>query len=200
MDEHVDCCQVLAFNNNTFINIYNHYLRRHIFHFSWLDAWEWLARSYDKLNFLRNCKSIFQSSCIILYITSSNIWGFQTHHFITITFYCLFLYFYYSVFTMVCHFLLYSKAIYIYTFFFLYYLPSWSTPRYWIYFPMLYNRTSLIIHSKCNSLHLPTPNSHSIPLPSCSPLATTSLFSMSGSLFLFCWQVHLCNILDSIYK
>ena len=35
----------------------------------------------------------------------------------------------------------------------------------------------LFIHSKCNSLHLPTPNSLSIPLLPLSPLATTSLFS-----------------------
>ena len=34
----------------------------------------------------------------------------------------------------------------------------------WIYFPVLYIRTLLLIHSKCNSLHLPTPNSQSIPL------------------------------------
>ena len=30
---------------------------------------------------------------------------------------------------------------------------------------MLYGRTLLFIHSKCNSLHLPTPNSQFIPLP-----------------------------------
>ena len=33
-----------------------------------------------------------------------------------------------------------------------------------------------------------------------SPLKTTSLFSMSMSLFLFCRQVHLCRIFDSRYK
>ena len=33
-----------------------------------------------------------------------------------------------------------------------------------------------------------------------SPLATTSPFSMSVSLFLFCRWVHLCHILDSTYK
>ena len=33
-----------------------------------------------------------------------------------------------------------------------------------------------------------------------SPLANTSLFSMSLSLFLFCREVHLCRILDSTYK
>ena len=42
-----------------------------------------------------------------------------------------------------------------------------------------------------------TPNSQSIPLPPHSSLATTSLFSKSKSLFLFCRQVHLCPILYS---
>ena len=51
--------------------------------------------------------------------------------------------------------------------------------------PCLYSRTSLLIHSKCHSLHLVTPNSQSIPLLP-SLLATTSLFSTSMSLFLFC--------------
>ena len=62
---------------------------------------------------------------------------------------------------MLCPFLLYSIVTqsYIYTFFFLYYLPSCS--RDWIEFPVLYGRTSLLTHSKSNSLHLPTPNSPS---------------------------------------
>ena len=38
------------------------------------------------------------------------------------------------------------------TFFFLHYLPSWPIPRDWIEFPVLYIRTSLLIHSKHNSL------------------------------------------------
>ena len=38
------------------------------------------------------------------------------------------------------------------------------------------------------------------PSPSLSPLATTSLFSMSVSLFLFCRWAHLCHILDSMCK
>ena len=41
---------------------------------------------------------------------------------------------------------------------------------------MPYSRISLLIRSKCNSLHLITPDSPSIPLP----LATTSLFSKSS--------------------
>ena len=34
----------------------------------------------------------------------------------------------------------------------------------WVEFLVLYSRTLLFIHSKCNSLHLPTPNSQSIHL------------------------------------
>ena len=59
-------------------------------------------------------------------------------------------------------------------------------PRRLDIFPVLYSRTSLFIHSKCNGVRRPTPNSQSIPLPSPQSLATTSLFSMSVSLFLFC--------------
>ena len=71
------------------------------------------------------------------------------------------------------------------------------------YSSTLYVWTLLIISSKCinNSLYLPTPKSQSIPLPPpISPLANTSLESMSMSLFLFCRQVYLCHILDSICK
>ena len=51
----------------------------------------------------------------------------------------------------------------------------------------------MLIHSKCNSLYLPTPNSLSIPLAPLSLLTTTSLFSMSLSLFLFCSSVLFCH-------
>ena len=63
-----------------------------------------------------------------------------------------------------------------------------------------YSTTLLSIHSNCNSLHLLTPSSPSIALPPPSPWATTSLFSMSVSLFLFCKQAHLCPIVDSTCK
>ena len=43
--------------------------------------------------------------------------------------------------------------------------PLWFIPGDWIWFPVLYSRTLLFILSKCNSLHLLTPNSHSIPPP-----------------------------------
>ena len=59
-----------------------------------------------------------------------------------------------------------DPVIQIHLFSFVYYLPSWSSPRDWIVgpVPVLYSRTSLPIHSKCHSLHLPIPNSPSIPL------------------------------------
>ena len=44
-------------------------------------------------------------------------------------------------------------------------------------------RTLLFTHSKCNSLHLPTPNSQSIALPPSSPLEITNLFSIFFMLF-----------------
>ena len=108
----------------------------------------------------------------------------------------------YSWCTMLCSFLLYSKVIqlYIYIHSFSYSFPLWFITGYWIQFPVLYSRALLFIHALHNSLHLLTPNSQSIPLPPPSSLATTSLFSMSVSLFLFRGYVHLCRILDSTYK
>ena len=52
----------------------------------------------------------------------------------------------------------------IYILLFLYYLPRYSSLRLDIV-PVLYNRTSLLIHSKCNSLLLLTSNSQSVPFP-----------------------------------
>ena len=52
-----------------------------------------------------------------------------------------------------------------YTFCFSHYPPSCSITSVWMEFPVLNSRTSLLIHSKCNSLHLPTPDSQSISLP-----------------------------------
>jgi len=73
----------------------------------------------------------------------------------------------YSWFTVWCQFLLYSKVtqsyVYLYIFFSCY-LPSCSTPWDRILSSLLYSRTSLLIHSKCNSLYLLTPASQSIPL------------------------------------
>ena len=50
---------------------------------------------------------------------------------------------------------------------------------------VIYSRTLLFIHSMYKSLYWLTPISHSIPPPTPSPLATTSLFSKSVILFWF---------------
>ena len=51
--------------------------------------------------------------------------------------------------------------------------------------PALCRRTLLFIHSKCNSLHLPTPNLQSIPLPSPLTLGNHQSVLYVWSLFLF---------------
>ena len=61
-------------------------------------------------------------------------------------------------------------VIHIYAFFFSYCLPSCSTPRDWIV-SCAVEQDLFAFCSKCNSLHLPTPNSPSIPLPSPLPLS-----------------------------
>ena len=48
---------------------------------------------------------------------------------------------------------------------------------------VFHSSTLLFIHSICKSLHLLIPNFQSIPPPPPSPLATTSLLSLSMSLF-----------------
>ena len=91
---------------------------------------------------------------------------------------------------MFFQFLLYNKVtqFYIYIFFFSHYPPSCSITRDWIV--SCATQQGLIAYP-LQSLHLPTPNSQSIPLP--PPPSWKPLFSMSVSLFLFCltylvWQ------------
>ena len=62
------------------------------------------------------------------------------------------------------------------------------------------SKTLLFIHPIYNILPLLIPNSHSFPPLDPFPLATTSLFSISVSLFLFHRYVDLYRILDSTYK
>ena len=66
------------------------------------------------------------------------------------------------------NFLLYSKVtqshIHVYILF-VQYPPLCSITSDKIQFPVQYSRISLIIHPKCNNLHLLTPDSQSIPLP-----------------------------------
>ena len=108
--------------------------------------------------------------------------------------------FYYSAFTMFCQFLLYGKDTiykYIYILFFSHYRLSCSITNTWLQFPVLYSRISLLIYSKCNSLHLLAPDSQSIPI---LPLPLGNHRSvLYAQVFLFCRQVHLCHVLDSIY-
>ena len=67
--------------------------------------------------------------------------------------------------TMWYQFLLYSKVTQSYTHIHSFsFLPSLSIPKDWIQILVLYSRTSLLIHSKCNSWHLLSPNSQSILL------------------------------------
>ena len=76
-----------------------------------------------------------------------------------------------------------------YTGFFSYYQLSSSTTSDWIEFPVLYSRTSLLLDSRCHSLHLLTSNSRSnaLPLPPprqpqlCSPVYETVSILWLGS-------------------
>ena len=74
-------------------------------------------------------------------------------------------------------------------------LPLWFSTGHWIEVSVLYSGTLLFIHSVYNSWHLLTPNSQSIPPLTPSHLATTSLFFMFVSLFLFHGYVDLYHIL-----
>ena len=67
-------------------------------------------------------------------------------------------------------------------------------------FLVLYSRILLLIQSIYTSLHLLIPDSQSNPPHPCSLLATSSLSSVSVSLFLFCRWVHFCHILVAMYK
>ena len=93
-----------------------------------------------------------------------------------------------QLFYSVVPILLYSRMIqihicvcvcmYIYTFFFSYNILPCSIPRDWISFLVLYSRVSLLIHSKCSSLHLLITKSQFVSLPTPDPVATTGLFSV----------------------
>ena len=109
-----------------------------------------------------------------------------------------YIYIYCNWFTMFCQFLLCSKVtqLYIYIPFFSSHYPPWcSITSDQIEFSVLYSRISLVIHSKCNTLHLPSPNSHSSP----HHLAITSLFSMAMSL-VFSIDRFIYAIYDPRYK
>ena len=84
---------------------------------------------------------------------------------------CVYIYIYIYIHTHICiPFLNYS-------------FPLCFIIGYCIWVSLLYSKTLLFIHSIYKSLYLLTPTSHSIPPLTLSPLATTSLFSMSMTLF-----------------
>ena len=63
--------------------------------------------------------------------------------------------------------LVYSKVTQFYTHihsFLKYSFPLWFIPGYWMWFPALYSRTLLFIHSKCYTFYPPSSNSQFIPL------------------------------------
>ena len=77
-----------------------------------------------------------------------------------------------------------DSVIYTYIYSFSYSFLLWFVTGYWIQFSVLYSRTLLFIHSIYNSLPLLIPNSHSFPPLPTSPLATTSLFSITDTVSL----------------
>ena len=86
--------------------------------------------------------------------------------------------------------------------FFSCYLLLYSNPRDWMQFPVLYSRIPLLIHSKCNGLHLPSPNFLSIPLPLPSALANGHISIHVGKFlkkkFIFHGAIDLCFVIKDI--
>ena len=72
-------------------------------------------------------------------------------------------------------------CIYKHIYSFSYCFPLRFITRYWIWFPVLFGRTLLSLHSMCNSLHLLTPDSQSVP--PYSPSSHRSLLYLCESVF-----------------
>ena len=85
----------------------------------------------------------------------------------------------------------YSTVIqlYIYVPSFSYSFPLWFSTGFWIYFPVLYGRTLITIHSIYNGLHLPVLNSQPLSLPPLPPswqpqicfLCKTIIYKIDGA-------------------
>lgn len=75
--------------------------------------------------------------------------------------------------------------IYIYLFPFQILFPFRLLREYWPNFPVLYNKSLLVIYFKYNNLYMSTPNSQFIPPHHPFPFITRNLYSMSVSLFIF---------------
>ena len=91
----------------------------------------------------------------------------------------------------------FPHPIYIYIYIIKCSFPLGFIPGDWMCFLVLYSRAWLFIHSNRDRF----PHHPQVPVrPSPPPLATTSLFSVSVSLFLFQREVHVCRILDCTFK
>ena len=101
----------------------------------------------------------------------------------------------YSVVNFCCTVNLTQLYTYIHSF--SYSFPVWFIPGYWIYFPVLYNKTLLFIHPICNNLHLLTRLLVN-PFPTLSSLWQLQVYSLCP--WLFHRYVYLCHNLDSTNK
>ena len=131
----------------------------------------WVAATFmDTVNntAIRTCVQIFLWICVLFLFPINFYWSMVDLQ-CCVNFCCTELWFIY-IYTHTHSFLIFSIMAY--------HKIEYSSLCYTV-------RTLLFIHSICNSLHLLTPVSHSIPPPKPSLLASTSLFSMSVILFLF---------------
>ena len=88
-----------------------------------------------------------------------------------------------QIYKYICIF--FSKYIFLYIYYFFIFFSIIVYCRVWDIVSCAIHRTLLFTPSIHDGLHLLTSNSHFIPSPPPSPLATMSLLSMSVSLFLF---------------
>ena len=95
---------------------------------------------------------------------------------------------------MLCQLLVYGNVTQLHTHMhrLLYSFPLWFVTGYWAQFPVSHTKTLLFIHSKCNHLHQPTPDSQAIPLP--WPPQVCSL-SLPWFFFFFCHTTHAILVL-----
>ena len=96
--------------------------------------------------------------------------------------------------------MLYSKVTHSYIHIFIlfsHYPPSCSITSNETEFPVLYSRISLLIHSRCNHLHLLTPNSKSIPLPHPTPPWHPQVCSPCPWICFFSEERFICTVYET---